>query len=144
MDRHFYFLIISHLTTAQTAGLLDKYSTITVADDPPHNPCNAMHWRTRLDGQAALYEAFFNEAAVNPNGNRGRLVSAAGMTPNKINTATNDGAYGPEQHFTHKDTDAALMDVIILGGDSTNWEESRQATLSYLADNSVEWDNDDA
>lgn len=140
-NRHFYFLIISHLGPIGTNELLAKYETITVAPDPTDSPANKFHWKIRLDGLARIYEAFFNEAAVSVPGNKGRLVGPSGVPANKIDASESVGIYGPEQNFTHADTLAALMDCIILGGGSADWETSRLAALAYIFANLAEWEN---
>ena len=141
MARHFYFIVESGLDEPKTSDLWLLFEGIVGADPPQDWPCYRNHWRYRLDGNAGIFEAFFDDAAVNPNAMQGRLTSASKVPPPKqVVTEDPSGQYGPSYEYRHIDTDQMLMNYIVCGGDASNWEESRQATLAYLKEYQDEWE----
>lgn len=106
------------------------------ASDP--SPARLNHWRVRLDGQAAIYEANFQDSALTVQSFKDRLAAIFSVDPATVNHTTQQVSYGPVVTFERGGTD--YIRFAAFGGVGATWEQSRQATLSYLAANSAEWE----
>lgn len=138
-DKKLYFVIVAP-DESWTIDLFVLFDEI-VGVNPENNPCNDLHKRVRIDGLAAIYEARFNENAINPQAMRGRLTSASQIPPIKQELTESVTIYGDQWEYHHSDTSDFLMSYIIFNPDT--WESSRQACLSYLSDNIAEWEPED-
>jgi len=143
--RHFYMGIENlNLNAAQRAILIAELRALgppREGDDAETQPCRLNHWRTRLDGQAAIFEALFDEDALAVERFKRRLGAIFGVDPATIDhsTATAHFAGGdtPVVTFSRGGTD--YLRFALFGGVGATWQESRLETLGYLAANAEEW-----
>ena len=132
-NRHFYFLL-ENLTLSgddwdALAGLIKQRG----ANDDPQ-PCNRNHWRYRLDNQAVIFEALFNESAVNANAIKGLLTAVTQIPANRIDYTTDANI----TTFTIDDVES--LGQIVFGGDGAEWNDSRLDCLAYLSAYRTAWE----
>jgi len=136
-NRHFYFSFENlALVESDWIDLVERFRQRGSANNGD-NPAERNHQRERLDGQAIIYEALFNENAVNANAVRGILTSITGVTPKRISYDTVAGD-NLVTTYTLDGVDSLIQSVFGING--ATWQESRVEVISYLAENSEEWE----
>ena len=143
-DVHLYFGIENiGLNATQRATLVDVLRSLGPASDP--QPCMLNHRRVRLDGEAAIFEARFDEDTLTINAMKQRLGTIFGVSWATIGSSTANHDWGgqttPVVTFSRAGTDYLRM--ALFGGTDATWEESRQATLGYLAAYQEQWETSD-
>jgi hypothetical protein len=137
---HIYFGIENlAMTTPQRQTLLTALQTIGVAPNDPQ-PARREHWRVRLDNEAAIFEALFDEAHLTVAAMRTRLATLFGIASTSITPRTEQDAYGLLATFAVGGTDRMRLIAFGYNGGWPAWETSRQAVLAYLKANSAAWE----
>jgi len=144
MERHVYFGIENlALNDAQRAELVAVLRALGPASHP--QPARLCHWRTRLDGQAAIFEALFDEDTITIEAFKNRLGSIFGVDPANIGHSTNLVTFASRQSavvtFSHNSTD--YLRVVFFGyagADWLAWMESGDEARAYLRTNAAEWE----
>ena len=142
-ENHCYFGIENlALNISQRAQLVTFLKTLGPATHP--KPCMLNHWRVRLDDDAAIFEALFDETAITVQALKNRLGTIFGINPTLI-TNTNT-----TQHFGGHDTliitftyNAVNYLRVVLFGYSGGWpiyEDSHLEVLGYLQINQAAWE----
>ena len=138
-ELHCYFGVeILSMTGAQRdtlVALLKSITPVRITGQPAHRN----HWRIRLDGNAGIFEAMFNDANLSVQAFKNKLGSAFGIDPATISSVNSNTAYGPMVTFACSAVDRLRM--ILFGGASPTWEKSRQAVVQYLKANAAEWES---
>ena len=125
-----------NLNAAQRATLIDALRNLGPVSDP--QPARLNHWRTRLDGEAAIFEALFNESNLTVDKFKQRLGAIFGVDPATIDDATQSTAFGPVVTFSRGGTD--YLRFLLFGGAGAAWMESGDECRGYLAANIAEWE----
>lgn len=142
---HGYFGIENlNLNATQRATLVQALQQLGPASDP--QPARLCHWRTRLDGDAAIFEALFNESNININTFKTRLGNIFDVAPATIDHNTQQVTLNQRQSavvtFSRGGTD--YLRIVFFGYNGgaiwPTWDESRIETLAYLAANREEWE----
>ena len=139
---HGYFGVEDlNLSTAQRQVLIGELRSLGPASDP--QPARLCHWRTRLDGQAAIFEALFNENNLTVERFKQRLGSIFSVDPEDIEHSLNvisfaDGST-PVAVFSYGGTD--YLRFALFGGLSASWQESGDECRGYLAASIEEWED---
>jgi len=144
MNRHVYFGIENlNLNASQRQVLVEALRGLGPAGD--RQPAHLCHWRTRLDGEAAIFEALFDESRITVQAFKNRLGVIFGVDPNSIDQAVSNVTFGARDTavvtFSRNSTD--YLRVAFFGYDGVDWptwDESRVETLAYLAANQEEWE----
>ena len=123
------------LTVSQRNTLIEAFKRLGPASSP--SPAKLCHWRVRLDGLAAIFEADFGENEVTIEGVKGYLASIFGIDPATISHSVAQTAYGPVVTFNRAGDKLRLVQ---FGGVSPTWAESGDACRAYLAANAGEWE----
>ena len=80
---HCYFAIEDlNLNQGQRQTLIEALRQLGPATDS--QPARLCHWRTRLDGRAAIFEAAFNENNLTVDAFKARLGVIFGVNPDTI------------------------------------------------------------
>jgi len=142
MARHFYLGIENlNLNDTQRAILVAELRALGPSAEEETQPCRLNHWRTRTDGQAAIFEANFNEDALTVETFKKRLGAIFGVDPAVIDHATVTAHFAggdtPIVTFSRNGTD--YLKFALFGGVGATWNESRLECLGYLAANAAEW-----
>jgi len=141
MAWHGYFGIENlNLNASQRATLVEALRRLGPAH---HNlPCMLCHWRTRLDGEAAIFEALFDENNLTVEWFKERLVALFGVDPatidHSLTTAHFAGGDTPVATFSRGGTDYLRM--ALFGGVGASWEESGDEARGYLAAHRDLWE----
>ena len=72
-----------NLNASQKGTLIEALRRLGPSSDP--QPARLCHWRTRLDGDAAIFEALFNEDNLTINKFKQRLGNIFSIGPSEIN-----------------------------------------------------------
>ena len=106
------------------------------------NPSRRNHWRTRLDNEAAIFEAQFDEASLTVATVKGQLAGIFGVAVATISHSVTSPVYDvqatPVVTFTHGGTD--YIRFAVFGGVAASWEQSRLEVVAYLKANAAEWE----
>jgi len=107
---------------------------------PKTHPQPAMlnHLRTRLDGDAVIFEAEFDENKITVASIKQYLADVFGIDPSTITHTTQSTQYGPMVTFS-RGTDKLRM--LLFGGIGSNWDESRLNALAYLKVDADRWED---
>jgi hypothetical protein len=101
------------------------------------NPCMRNHWRVRLDNQAVIFEANFNDEDWTVATIRQRLANIFGVNVTLVTANTTTTAYGPVVTISYSGT--ARLRMIAFGGLLATWAQSHDLVLAYLAANKAAW-----
>lgn len=135
--RHFYLGIENlNLNTAQRQTLIDALKVLGPASDP--QPARLCHWRIRLDSEAAIFEALFDEDTLTVERFKQRLGTIFSVDPDSIDHTTQQTQYGPLVTFSRGGTD--YLRFLLFGGAGASWMESGDAARAYLSSNREEWE----
>jgi hypothetical protein len=141
--RHFYLGIENlNLDTSQRQTLVDELKALGPGSDP--QPARLCHWRTRLDGEAAIFEALFDEDNLTVAKFKDRLGTIFGVDPATIDHDTTiyhfaDGDT-PIVVFSRNGTD--YLRFALYGGNGISWMESGDECRGYLKLNQTEWEEE--
>ena len=132
-----------NLNAAQRVTLIAEIQALGPASDP--QPARLNHWRTRLDGEAAIFEALFNEGNLTINRFKQRLGSIFGIAWNTIDHSvqniTFDTRTTPIVTFSRGGTN--YLRVAAFAGTGATWAQSLLECAAYLAANAAEWETAD-
>ena len=138
---HGYFAVEDlNLNESQRATLVDALRAL--GPRTARQPAHLCHWRTRLDGEAAIFEAAFDEDTLTVETFRKRLATIFSVSWVTIGfdtqSVTLDTRPTPVVTFSRSGTDYLRM--ALFGGPGATWEESRVEVLAYLAAHRAEWE----
>jgi hypothetical protein len=136
MPHQYVGIEVLSMTAGQRQTLIDALRALVPERD--EQPAWRVHLRTRLDSQAAIVEARWQDMNITDASIRLYLAQAFGVAEGTVTSAATTNAFGRVLTLTY----SAIQRVrfILFGGVGVSWEESRQATLAYLAANGVQWE----
>lgn len=138
VDVNLYFYIENlNLTAGQKQTLVDQLRAIG-RRDADANPHNHNHWRVRLDGDAVIFEGWFDDANLTAVGVRNRLAAIFSVAQTAITYTTTQTAYGPVVTYTYNAQQKLRCGV--FGGLAATWAQSHAAVLAFLAANAAAWE----
>ena len=144
---HGYFGIENlGLNAEQRAVIVEELRSLGPESD--RQPARLNHWRTRLDGDAAIYEALWDEETITIEAFKKRLAALFGISWVTIGHSVllvqwvaRDSAV-----VTFSRTGVDYLRVVFFGyaggGDWPTWMESGDEAREYLAANREEWEED--
>ena len=140
-DWHGYFAIEDlNLNDNQRDTLVDVLKALGPKTHP--QPACLNHWRTRLDGDAAIFEALFDESLLTVEAMKDRLAAIFGISPATIDHTLTIFHFGPGSTpvvvFSRNGTDYLRM--ALFGGPDATWEESGDEVRAYLALFADQWE----
>lgn len=101
-------------------------------------PARLNHWRTRLDGEAVIFEALFNENNLTAARFKQWLGDIFGIDSSTINHQTQQTQHGPVVTFSRGGTD--YLRFLLFGGQGSAWSESGDQARAFLVANQSKWD----
>jgi hypothetical protein len=137
MTRQYYGIENLGLTDAQRNTLATALRALGANTHP--NPCMRNHWRARLDGQAIIFEAQFNDSDWTTESLTARLAAIFNVDPTAITSAVTTTAYGPVVTFS-RPAGTPRLRLVAFGGLLASWSQSHDAALAYLAANLAQWE----
>jgi hypothetical protein len=129
------------LNNSQKQVLLEMLRALGPAEHP--SPAYLCHWVTRLDGDAAIFEAYFDKDNISIDKFKERLGSIFAVDPDTINHSSSSQQFsdGTTAIITFSRGGDKLR-LALFGGSGCSWEESHDEVLGYLAANRSEWENE--
>ena len=124
------------MTAGQRQTLIDALRVLVPERD--EQPAWRVHLRLRLDSQAAIVEARWQDAHVTDASIRRYLAQAFGVAEGTVTSAVTTNAFGRVLTLTHSAVQRVRF--LLFGGVGASWEQSRQAVLAYLAANIAQWE----
>lgn len=139
---HVYFGIENlNLTNTQRNQLVAAIQALG-ANNNSVQPAERCHWRIRLDNDAAIFEALFDEDTITINSIKQFLANIFNVSAGTISHATQQTAYGLLATFTRNATDYIRMISFGYNGGWSTWQESNAKVRDYLSDNALAWDGE--
>jgi len=129
-----------NLNPTQRATLVDALKALGPAANK--QPARLCHWRTRLDNEAAIFEALFNEDNLTVDAFKQRLGAIFGVSPVTIGHTTVGQSFagGTTPVVTFHRTGTDYIRFALFGGVGATWMQSGDECRGYLAANSAEWE----
>lgn len=135
--RNYYIGVESlSLTTLQKAQLLDAIKQLGANTDP--RPASRNHWRVRLDNNAVIFHALFDEDLLTVAVISQQLATLFSVPVIQVTATTATNIYGQSATFVYLAVNRLLIQV--FGGVTATSAESRAQVLAYLAANSAAWE----
>ena len=129
-----------NLDASQRATLVDELKALGPASHP--QPARLCHWRTRLDGEAAIFEALFNDDNLTVAKFKQRLGTIFDVDSETIDHTITTyhfaGGDTPAVVFSRSGTD--YLRFALFGGAGAEWMESGDECRGYLKLNQTEWE----
>ena len=145
--RHLYFAIENlNLNDTQRAALVDALRALGPAT--ARQPAYLNHWRTRLDGQAAIFEALWDEDRITIEVFKQRLGTIFGVSWVTIGHSVQLVTFATRQTaiVTFSRTGTDYLRVAFFGypggEDWPTWQESGDECRAYLALYAAEWESE--
>ena len=136
MPHQYLGIEVLSMTAGQRQTLIDALRALVPERD--EQPAWRVHLRIRLDSQAAITEARWQDAHVTDASIRRYLAQAFGVAEGTVTSAVTTNAYGRVLTLTHSAVQRVRF--LMFGGVGATWEQSRQAVLAYLTANLTQWE----
>lgn len=104
-------------------------------------PAHRNHWRIRLDNDAAIFEAMFDDSLLTAAQFRQRLASIYGVAVAQVTSSTSNPAVGTVLTLSYQSVHR--LRVVLFGGVNATYQESGDAARAYLAANAAAWGDDE-
>jgi hypothetical protein len=142
-DYHVYFGIENlALSASQKAQLVAALKALGPATHP--RPCMLNHWRTRLDGDAAFFEALFDETKITIQALKNFLGTIFGINPNLITNTNSSQSFGGHSTlvvtFTYNAINYLRVALFGYSGGWPSYSDSHDEVLGYLKLNQAQWE----
>lgn len=127
------------LTAPQKATLVSALRALGPSDDP--QPAELMHWRVRLDSDAVIFRARFQDGALTVANLRQFLATTFGVPVAQVSAATTQQTFAvrPSPIVTLSYQATPRLRVALFGGTTATTAESNSEVLAYLAANAAAW-----
>ena len=130
-----------NLTNQQRNTLIDGLQQL--GNNSGNFPNEKNHWRIRLDNQAVIFEALFNEDHLTISAIKQRLATIFNVAIDTISHTTTQNLIGRVVTFAHGGQNKIRMVAFGHNGSTWgSWAESNAAVRSYLFTNMSAWEVD--
>lgn len=138
MSRQYYGIENVGMTSGQKATLINVLKQL--GDNQNPNSCKRNHWRVRLDGDAVIFEAQYDDSDWTLDSMKQKLADIFGVSVSNIDASSQSTSYGPLVTFAYNSSDKIRM--IAFAGLLATYEDSHNAVLAYLIANKVDWERE--
>lgn len=136
-ERHFYIGAENGaLTNAERLSFV-QWLFSQGRSDADAQPARRMHRRIRLDNDAVIFEAVFDDDSVDVPAIKARLAFILQTDVSNITHTTTTNSFG--RVVTFRLSSVIQVRLIVFGGLSATWAQSRAATEAYLVANAAAW-----
>lgn len=127
------------LTSPQRQTLITALQALGPSSDP--QPAELMHRRVRIDGDAVLFRARFQDNDLTTANLRQFLANAFGVAVAQITATNNPQTFAvlPSPVLTMTFAAVQRMRFVLFGGLGATVAQSNAEVLAYLAANAVAW-----
>lgn len=142
---HGYFVVERQtLGDSNWAALKAVFEAMGTAGSP--FPAYNNHRRTRLDGDAVIYESQFDTSEVSIAAFKQLMADEFGVDVAEIQSNTGSTSYagGSTTIWTFLYSDVARFVVERFGAGGSTWQQSGDECRGYLAANAAEWEEAEA
>jgi len=131
-----------NLNVTQRTTLINGLKQL--GDNLNPQPCHRNHWRIRLDNQAVIFEALFEDDTISIQAVKNWLANIFGVAVGTISHSVNNQSFagGSTPVVTFTRTGTNYLRLAQFGGVGATWEQSRQEVLGYLALNRAAWETE--
>ena len=142
-ENHCYFGIENiNLNATQKAQLVAALKTLGLATHP--RPCMLNHSRVRLDGDAAIFEALFDETKITIQAFKNFLGTIFGVSPSLISNTNTTQHFGGHSTlvvtFTYNAVNYLRVALFGYTGGWPSYVFSHDEVLGYLKLNQMAWE----
>ena len=136
---HRYYGLERHIPANLTVAQRNTIHAAIMALTPQNTslPCWIAHERIRLDNDAMIVEAFWQDGDVTLEKFIDYIAAAMGVASNTVTTTTTTPVYGTLVVFIR--AGLARFRMIQFGGAAPTREQSGQAANQYVKDNAAAW-----
>lgn len=140
---HVYFGIENlALSANQKAQLVNALKALGPAKH--QRPCMLNHWRIRLDNDAAIFEALFDDSKITVQAFKSLLGAIFGINPSLVSSSNSSQAFDGHSTlvitFTYNAVSYLRVALFGYAGGWPVYEESHLEVLGYLKMNQVAWE----
>lgn len=127
------------LTAPQKQTLITALRALGPADDP--QPAELMHMRPRLDNDAAIFRARFQDADLTTATLRQYLANVFNVAVAQVTAATATTTFKtlPSPVVTITFSATQRMRFVLFGGTGATTQQSNDEVIAYLIVNAVAW-----
>jgi hypothetical protein len=140
---HGYFGIEAlSMTGAQKTTLLTALRALGPTREETDWPPFLMQFRPRLDNNAAIFEARFNDANLTVAALKQFLADAFAVPVANISNVNTSVTFArlPSPIVTLRSASTDRLRVVLFAGVGATWAESREECAAYLAANRAAWE----
>lgn len=138
-QRHQYFGIENlGLNASQKQTVVENIQALGRDDSAP-NPSRRLHKRVRLDNDAMIFEAVFEDGDLTIANIKQWLATIFSVATGSISHVVTTPAAGTVVTFTYNSIQRLRM--VVFGGPSATREQSRVAAAAYIAANIAQWES---
>jgi hypothetical protein len=128
-----------NLNGNQKRLLIDEIKALGPSNED--RPWMLNHWKTRLDGNAAIFEANFRKDKLTIEKFEQRLGNIFGVDPNTINHTTSTPSFGGgiTKAVTFSRGGTNYIVFALFGGINSSWGESHRECKGFLKQYESQW-----
>lgn len=127
------------LTGPQKATLVTALQALGPSNDP--QPSELMHWRVRLDNNAVIYRARFQDGDLTTTNLRQFIANVFSVAVAQVTAGTGSVTFlalpSPVVTLTYQAS--ARLRFVLFGGLAATVAQSNAEVLAYLAANALAW-----
>ena len=140
IKRYYFGIENIALTAPQKATLVAALQTLGIDNQAPQ-PSDRNHWRVRLDGNAVIFCAAFDDSTITVAAFQQYLATIFSVPVGSITTSTITPTFkvipSAVVTFTYASTD--YLRVCLFGGLAASRDQSNVEVLGYLYQNAAAW-----
>jgi hypothetical protein len=127
------------LTAPQKVTLVQALQALGPSSDP--QPAELMHWRVRLDGDAVIFRARFQDGDLTTANLRQFLANAFSVPVAQISSAATSTTFKtlPSPILTMTFAAVQRMRFVLFGGLGASVQQSNDEVIAYLIANASAW-----
>ena len=141
MSRLYWYVERLNLTNAQRDTLVDGLKALAPNVARPQ-PADRNHWRVRMDGNAAIFEAEWDDTTITAVSVRNRLAALFGVSQASVTHTTSAPTIlaRPSEVATYRYNSQDRVRFGVFGGRDSDWGSSQAEAREYLLQNAAAWE----
>lgn len=138
--RYYFGIENMNLNTGQKNTLVAALQALGIDNNAPQ-PSDRNHWRVRLDGNAVIFCAAFDDSTITVDAFAQFLATIFSISVGSITTATTTPTFNtiPSTVVVYSYSSTQYLRVALFGGLSATRDQSNAEVLGYLYANAAAW-----